>query len=308
MSTPASKSDSAWARFLAVLVVVFLLFGPYLANLMVDHSRQVFQWRTSDSLTLIGLMTGLALASVLIGAAIRRLGPAMLVRVADQALILGLGAGLLANLWFQTSRPVGYHIGQFGMEMRTLWVLLGGLIGCSLVRPDWNLARRCRQLCLVFSPPVVIVTVQLLRASTYPAAMDALPAPASVAHAPDPASSVRPVYWFVFDEWSYERTFEAGEVRADLPNLARLSKQSITFHDAHSPGPETELALARLLFETDRPVVSGRGRVGFERDGGFVASHDCRSVFDRFGEQGYHRFFVGFALPFGSWLKGHVDV
>ncbi len=194
--------------------------------------------------------------------------------------------------------------------MNVLWILLVLLVGYSFFRPNRRLVPRCRQLCMILSPVVVLVSVQLMLASTYPSVMSPLPpTTATSTVVRNQAQGDRsPVFLFIFDEWSYERTYPNGAVRDDMPHLARLTRQAITFHNARSCGDETQTSIPRLLFENDRPVVYDEGRVGFGRDGGIADSREFDSIFKRYSARGYRTFMVGFSLPYHQLLGRQVDV
>src|SRR6185503_6760223 len=72
---------------------------------------------------------------------------------------------------------------------------------------------------------------------------------------PIPASSGEgetgtPIYFFVFDEWSYDRMMRDGDVSPDLPNLRALKSQSLFFTGARAPASSTHQSLPRILFQS----------------------------------------------------------
>lgn len=295
--------------FWAALATAFLLAGPYLANLLVEHSRQVYMWRMRDNLVVAGLILMFAVMAVMVRKGLRQLRRPWLIRLYDHFFVLVFGAGLLANLWFQTKRPVGYHLSQDGMEIRSLWILLGVGIGWSLTRPGSPLVIRCRQLCTILSPAVVIVLFNLFLAARYPTRMDPLPdrgqSPADVAQVNRRGQGA--VYCFIFDEWSFDRTYSNGVVRSDMPNLASLSRQATTFHDARSCGGDTETSVPRLLYETDLPVVYTPGQVGFQRGTQTIPTTDLNSIFKHYRDANYDTVMIGMSLPFGQIVGNQVD-
>lgn len=294
-------------RFVANLVVVFLLFGPYLANLLSHGTRYLSMWRTSDTILVLFCMLSLAFACVAVDGLVRRLGPPWLIRLVGHLFVLAFGAGLLTNLWFHNQRVHGYHISQYGMEMRTLWLALVAVVAFSLARPQSRLVARCRQVCLVLSPAVVILVFQMFVGRTYLPAMDPLPSPAAEADAPA-AGRTPPVYVFLFDAWSYDRTYdESGKLRSIFPNLARLSERAVVLHDAHSPGADTNASIPRILYSTPLAARWNSGRCAFERDGELVPSTQFESIFARARAGGAQTFMVGYCMPFRELLGDQVD-
>jgi len=290
--------------------VVFLLFGPHLAMLLRAQTRELYLWQTRDALFVLGTMFLLALVCVAVGELVRRLNRRLLTRLFNHVFVVALGAGLLANLASYSGWPGGYRIYQYGMPMQTAWLLLAGVVGYSLTRPGSKLVLRARQFCLIISPAVPIFAVQLFAQDTYSAGMDPIPAGSSIdaLAVSDSADAAGPVYLFVFDQWSYTRTFTDGAVRPEFANLAELAGRSIVFHNAESPGNMTHLSMPRMLLRTDLPVVVGDGRIGFERDGRFVPGWEFESIFSATAGRRYRSMMIGTAFPYGMLLGDQVDI
>ncbi len=64
------------------------------------------------------------------------------------------------------------------------------------------------------------------------------------------------VFILFFDEWSYERTYPEGELRGDLPNLAKFSNEADTYSRHFSAGPTTLPSLSRFLLQRDASFLS----------------------------------------------------
>lgn len=297
------------AQWLVATLVIVLLMGPYVANLTKDLTQYLGGWQKADLVWLAAAVALAAMACVALRQMLMRAARRVLVRLFDHVFVVALGAGLLTNLWFYNARAKGYHIGQFGVEMQTFWLALVGLAAYSFARPQTRLVRCCRQLCLIASPSLLLVGWRLIAMDTYAFRQDPLPPPAvePAAFTGDSAAG-SPVYLFVFDEWSYPRTYSDGRLRPGFPTLTRLSSRATVFHDAHSPAGHTPASMPRLLFQTSRPEMVDRGRVGFLRDGEFVPAHACESIFSAGTARGYRTFMSGILLPYGAWLGDQVDV
>lgn len=334
-------------ELLAGLVVTFLLFGPYLSQFLragphIEHmikSRNAlwFVWQPHDVFALWGCMLCLAGSAVAAREILRRCQRAWLVRCFDHVFVVMLGAAILTNLWFHTQRPHGYHIGQFGMEMQTAWLLLVAVAGYSLASPGSPLVRWCTRLCQIVSPAILIVTWQLLQLPTLAQRMDSLAPPEHPSEhctpqclngsrarltrsdassgqvewtsATDPLEAADgPVYLFIFDEWSYRRTYEAGRCRDTLANIAEISQHSTTFHDAHSVSKRTLYSIPGMLRGTTDLAEIQDFRPGFVRDGVFVPCTEYPSVFTRAGCADYRKIMLqwGFAVSF--WVDDELDV
>jgi len=305
----ANKMKSLGRRYLAAQTAVFLWLVPQLTMFLNDDNRYYYNWEFRDALSLFGCLVLPAIACVLAGELLRLTRSSLLNRAFNHLFVIALGAGLLNNLAYHFTRPVGYSISQFGMEIQTGWLILLAMVGYSFARPELKLVLRCRQLCQLTSPVMLIVAYQLFTAGNYPVSRDPIPiACERIAVDMNKTGQPSPIYLFIFDEWSYERTYPNGQLRPTFSNLAELSQQAIVFHDAHSPGKTTKVSLPRILFQTDLPVYVDNGRVGFEKDGQFLASRECESIFSLVDKDRYHSMIVGFYLPYTLWLGDQVDI
>lgn len=302
-------------------VVVFLLFGPYLSQFLrvggcLDGYKKGrnalwFLWQPHDIYILLGGMLAIVAAAVVCREILRQTkwqGP---LRLFDHAFVLALGAGILANVWFHAQRPSGYRIGQYGMETQTAWVLLFGLTGYSLASPGSRLVCWCVCACRIISPAILIVVYQLLCLPTLTQRMDPLqPSRSPQEAAVLPVAQAAPdssVYLFIFDEWSYRRTYAAGQVRTHLRNLAELSRQAITFENAHSPGPKTVASIPAVLRGTaDLPEIHGM-TPGFLNNGTFVHCSKYPSIFARAGCTGYRKIMIQWGFAISHWIADELD-
>ncbi|MGQ9650545.1 MAG: sulfatase-like hydrolase/transferase [Phycisphaerae bacterium] len=296
-------------RFIASLVAVFLLFGPYLSNSLRDLTRYLRMWQRRDMVLLLVIIVALAALATLADELLRRLARPTLTRLYHHLFVLVVGAGILANVAFYGEKSQGWRIGRTGMEMQTLWLILVAAVAYSFARPASKLVSWCGRACLIVSPAVPIVAFQLLAAPTYPSAADPLVSTSVVPAAGTDIEVDRPpVYLFVFDEWSYERTFTDGKPETAFPNLAELAMRSVVFHDAHSPGEDTANSMPALLFQTDLRPVMKNGQIGFERDGCMIRTSELECLFSVVAERGYRRIMIGAFLPYRAWLGDQVDI
>ncbi len=300
-------------RFVAATTALFLLFGPYLALLLNANTRYDMFWRRSDGVVLIGSLLLVAAALVAVHAMACWMRLPVVGRLIEHGFVVVVLAGVLSVARSHLPHPGGWMLRPTGMVSSSMWMLIFALTGYSLARPQFGLVKRCRQACQVVSPIVVIVTLQLLLPATYSSEPDPLPQTASGRSVEYDATGMRasPVYVFVLDCWSYERTYDdRGAVRASMPNLALLSGQAISFTDAHSCGKDTMHSIPRLLHQLSNEYMPSRrgGVVGFERSGEFIPCEGKDTIYSAVSGGGYTNVFVGFGIPFKPWLGDSVDV
>lgn len=303
------RLKSLVVNYTSALVVVFLLFGPRLSMLPREETRRLLLWHWSDTIGLFLELTVIAAIFTLIGVLVRVSKRPLLIRIYGHLFVVALGAGLLTNLSYHTIRPHGYRIGQFGTEIRTAWLLIAAVVGYSFGRPNSRLVPYCRNLCLIISPAILLVAAEVLRYPSYPSRLEPLPAATHVSNSEHQDSSdARPIYMFIFDGWSYERTFVDGRVHDDFPHLSALVDRSVTFHEAYSPWDLTKISIPKTLYQTDLPVVWKDVKVGFERsDGTYADSTELTSIFSRVDPK-YRSFVVGYNLPWRTLLGDQIDV
>lgn len=294
-------------RYLAAQVAVCLWFGPYLAVFLRDDSRYFYLWQRRDALCLLAAMMLIAVAAVAVREGLALIRRPILTRLCDHLFVVVLGGALLTNLAYHFTRSHGYSIGQFGMETRTGWLIVVAVAAHAFGRPSSKLVLRCRQLCQIVSPAMVILAVQLLRPAYYAPTYDPLPvAPVAGASRSTLDGTAAPIHLFIFDEWSYQRTFEAGRPFGGMTHLGELASEAVVFHDAHAPGTRTKESLPRTLYQNDLPIVVDRGRLGFTQDGGFVPAETRPSLFSTMEDRSYETVMIGFLLPYRMWLGDGV--
>jgi hypothetical protein len=307
---PVSGRSGIAYRLAAVLVTVFVLFSPYLANLHRDYTRYCYLWRASDTLYLTISLVLVAAILVLIGECVYWTRRPLLIRLFDHLLLTAMGVGLLGNLIFMISKVSNTAWRQGGIQVQTAWIVLALVVGFSFGRPHSKLVHRYRQTCLILLPCAPLTLLMLFFGSKYPNNLESL-APPPISCSIAPAKAEREpggIYVVLFDEWSYERTFEKGSVSSRFPHLAALAGQSTLYHQAYSPAGSTEHSIPGVFFQTNDPVVVDYGRFGFERNGHFVPSREYQSIFSRLAPRGYTSVVMGTSMPHRMLLGDQVDV
>ena len=297
------------SRYATAQVAVFLFFVPYLANLHQEWTRYAYFWRTADTFSLAALIVVLGVACWGVGEAAIRTRAQAVQAVARACWILIVFAGLGGVLNFAASKLWGAQLPPTGAVMAIVGGLAVAVVLADNLRPTWRLLHAWRRLSQVALPIFPVTIVSLLLRSTFPVPIEPWPEarpPAATGSQPMPAPM--PVYLFIFDEWSYVRSFEANRPRGEFPNLRALAEESIVCHDAHAPGPRTDMSIPRILLaSTARPEVHD-GVAGLSAPGGFVPAAEAATIFEPLGRQGWRTVMLGFSLPYRFWLTDSVEV
>ncbi len=284
-------------RFVAATFVSFLHFAPEITSYQNVRNRFFRQWDRLDSisLTLDVLVVGLLLTA-LVQLLDRPRWPR--VRGAIRAVfVLALASGVVANIEI-LHRP---HFLSFEL----LWLLMAGAVGYSLGRPQSRLVRVSYRLSLLFAAMIPIVLVQMFLWSTWAE-------PRRPLRVSFPTGPARPVFVFVFDEWSFVRATSDGEFLTSLPHLRELAQHSMFFRNAHSPGDDTYRSLPLLLYG-DHPleqlpgVFNKVGKHGREYITSSQEGAGIESIFQIARSARYNTALVGFYLPYEIMFRDSVD-
>ena len=291
-----SASRRLLSRFVVATFVVFLHLSSEISSFQKVRNRFFRQWDTQDA---IALTLDILLLGLLVTAAVQLLDRPRWPRVgrALRALfVLGLITGVVDNI-----EPL--HRPHF-LFFEVMWMMIGALVGYVFARPG-RLVPLAYRGALLFSPLVLIVIGQMFTWSTWSSAAT----PLRISHPTGPA---RPVFVFVFDEWSFARSAPGGEFPAEYPNLRALAGQSLTFRAARSPGDDTYRALPLLIFGerplTELPrVFAKEGKEGREYVTGPHPARPVEGIFETARAAGYNTAMIGFYLPYPRMFPDSVD-
>jgi hypothetical protein len=306
-------------RWLPSLVTVFLYYTPFLAALGVERNRYFLFWGRRDTLAVflsIALLSGVA---ALLGLAIDRSGNRLLAKLRDLVFLTFLGLGAIANLLplLHIEALLDFarsHRGVAGilLDLGSGLLAVGWVIGVWLRREQ--MIRFARAATLILSPLVILLLGPALiwRSWDYPRD----PIPASSGEGEDGT----PIYFFVFDVWSYDRMMQDGDIAPDLPNLRALKSQTLFFTAARSPAASTHVSLPRILFQSrddeSLPYVfidrkepkEPRGPAPEHITDDQAPSGRPESLMALARRHRYTTYLVGFYLPYPHIIGNEADV
>ena len=301
MSATAESSGRRMVRTsILALFVVFLHFMGQIGSLARVRNRYFRLWKASDAIPIVVDMLLLTFIVWGLNTLIDRHGGAWAKRLRNSLFVLAIGSGGMSYL-------VAWRI-NFPRNHPSLnviaWLIVFGVVVLSFVKPKLNLSRLAARICYLFSPLIVIVVVPMFFWKSWTSPLEPLmPAKAGVEKA-------NPVYFFVFDEWSYLRSTQNGEFAPQYPNLRRLAGESISFRDAHSPATYTAKSLPILVFQNNDfdklPFAyvkhNNKESINGPRNGG-----DIESILGLAGKHDYNSAVIGFYLPYRRILGDQVD-
>ena len=261
---------------------------------MSEEERYSDWWNWSYPAKILAGMLLLAAAIMAADGLVRRFGSPWMKRAFDHVFLLALVSGMLAafSAFAEDHAPL----------VNVLWAMaLIAIIGSFLWRRS-RLVQGGATLCLIFSPLMPVLFVQMLTWPCWSESPGPLPA-----IAPSQRTGT-PVFLFVFDEWSWLRSTRDGQFLPMFANVRALCERSVVFRQAVSPHRDTMQSLPRFIFQTGQTFVVGRGQTAFEDGEGQTPSRELPSLFPSARRHGYRSWLLGWCHPYGHILGDQVDV
>lgn len=289
----ASAPSPVWIS-LGLGVLLHLRQVAYLAEL---DNRYKSHWQRQDALAL-GI--DIALTALAIWALLALLGRAR------RAALRHLRAPL--QVWLAAAA---------GLSLLSLLDLPDGVLAAGSAAPallaaaSWFAApERVQRVFARAGPILASVAVATFLQLAWWAPWGSEPESLAVRGAPRPGAVPASVYVFVFDEWSFDRSTEAGALRPLLPELRAVASQSFVFQRAAAPDWDTARSLPHLLFARDGSwsfLADERG-TWWKSAAGVVPSRESDSLFTPFARAGYRTALIGFYLPYRRIVNDDVQV
>jgi len=180
----------------------------------------------------------------------------------------------------------------------------GVLIGIySYFKPHRIIVKILTYVAYIFSPVFIIICVNVFFFRAW--GTTPLPIP-NLNHVSSKQSDI-PVFFFIFDEWSFSRTTHNGQPIPRLKHLNVFNKTSIFFKNAYSPSFKTSLSLPRIIFQTNNDLVMDpRGLLWIQNDN-MIPAESVSNIFHFFKNQGYYTGLLGFNMPYNKFVGGRLD-
>ena len=306
---------AALPRFLPALVTVFFFYSPQLAALGSVRNRYFLFWSGVDTLAVCTAILLLSLFAVTLGILIDRSSSPALKALRDSLFLLFFGIGILVNaLPLLHVQPV-VEILKRNRQSATLVLYLASavfsviwVVSIATWRPA--LVRVARATCIILSPLVAIVLVPAFFWPSWSIRPNRIPVAVA-----DRAGT--PVYFLVFDEWSFTRSTTGDDFLAEFPHLRQLRSQSFFFTHALSPAATTYKSLPEMMFQTSdyeslpqvfirEPGEQGKPPAQFITPAASPGKAPP-SLFTLAREQDYATCLIGFYLPYPRMLGGDLS-
>ncbi len=299
------------SRFWLATSVSFYLFIPYLSRYTDEFNRFVFHWNRGDLFSLLFCTVLLGTLFFLCFMILHVRGKKFSKKVFSLSFIAVFGIVLIVN----GVQTIKYNLPVFPDYPRVycytklysgqfLWSLLGIFLICSCFKHNNKITTLCVTLCFIASPIIPIFTFNALQ---YPSLVSNTGSLSALLESKNSnKESTKNVYIFIFDEWSYQRSFKKRKLTAELVNLKRFQDKAFVFHKAFSPAPNTFSSMPSFLFQNNMRFTAKGGKMGF-RSRGYHPINQAESIFHHARELGFCTCIIGSYVPYGGLLSDGVD-
>ena len=290
-------------RFSIALFLVTLLFARQIADVARISNRYMRQWEIADGLGIIADCILLTVLLVGFSLVVDRFAARAGRRLYPGGLVILMTSGALSVL-VHVPRVRGAHPRLYA----SAWLLGAVVAAYAIGNPETRLVGLCKRACLIMAPLPLVLFSQLMLSDSWGVAPEPL-RPTGIAARP----GATPMFFFVFDEWSYQRSVGGGEFRPFFVHLRDFLRQAIVFHHALSPGGETLVSLPMLIYGSrDQGAIPGalvdrRSVNPVYEASGRRHSRTPQSLFEIAKSERYGTVLLGFFLPYQRMLGSQVD-
>lgn len=305
------------SRYWLALTVSFLIFSPYLSRYADEFNRFIFHWDKRD-LTALGL--SIAIVGTLLfvifkfcyvngSKRLRNFFNFLFVSIIILSGVSGITQFITfyfksKNITLNPETPVLhiFAVIHHGHVLSILWLIL---IICIAVK-KWQqiLKKYCITLCFIVSPVVPLFMLNAFNYADWQSGSGDLNL--FINKQNKNARKMPDIYIFIFDEWSYERSFKNKKLAGSFTNLQNFKEQALVFHAAYSPAPNTFNSMPAFLFQTHLKFIIEQGDLGFVENE-YIPARKFGNIFDYPRNLGYATCITGSYIPYGSLLENVVD-
>ena len=302
-------------RFWLAVSLSFIVFTPYISRYASTFNRYIFHWNKYDTAVLILCVLSTAIVFYIIFLALYIKGSNHAKKTCDFLFIsltslTGIScltqtiAHYLKKLHLTLGPPTPaikiFFIVHFPHLLSILWI-------CFIIlvwrKNCFHLKKLFIRLCFIVSPVIPIFFFNTINYHAWLTQTGNLKHTISSTirsrHLPD-------IFIFIFDEWSYQRSFKGKKIIPELGNMKTFKENSTVFHNAFSPAPNTFTSIPAMLFQTNNHFRVKDGIPGFTGKE-FKPASSYKSIFQHPNSLGYHTCITGSYIPYASLLENKVD-
>ena len=234
-------------KLLVADFVILLNFSGQIRLIMSDSNRYFMHWGHIDDLILITVIFCIALIVVALNLFIQVLELNKIKKIFNHLFLVFLASGIFVVLKI----PKGGH-------SELAWMGVLGVVGYSYACKSSRLIKIAKSACLFLSPLLAILFFQIVIQKNWSGGQESQP------EYPQSKKEANPVFFFVFDEWSFTRSFNEDGLLPLFKNLSKLSAQSFVFDNCYSSDSTTEKSVPAIIYQTDYEYQIDEGKAFFQ--------------------------------------------
>jgi hypothetical protein len=291
-------------RFWLAISVSFYLFTPYLSRYINEENRYSFHWTREDLFSLLFCIVLLGTLFFLCFVLLYLKGNKFTRRAFEFSYIAIFGIALIGNV-SHLVKSIAYHPPTYIVKLGFFtWFLMGGFMIWAVLKNSKKIKIFCITFCFISSPIIPIFTFNALGYKSFISDIGSIPI-ASETKNQNPRDKMN-VYIFIFDEWSYQRSFNNKELIPEFENLKHFADQAMVFHNSTSPWHNTFTSIPSFLFQTRLRFNLKENQIGFQGKE-FHPLNKIKNIFHHPRELGFYTAMIGAAMPYGDLLEDSVD-
>jgi len=294
-------------RFWLAISVSFYLFVPYLTRYTDEVNRFSFHWTQRDLMALLFCIVLVGALFFLSFILLYDHGGKTIKKLFEFSFIAAIAVALMANS-AQLVKLLLKNTPSYSTVLERVGFLAWFFLGIASIWVVFFHTQRskmlCMTLCFIVSPIIPIFTFNALLYKTFIANRGSLPIQSATERQNLDGKSN--VYIFIFDEWSYQRSFCNKELIKDFKNLKQFADKALVFHNVSSPRPHTFTSMPAFLFQTTLSFTVQGDTIGFKGKR-YHPLHEAENIFQHARELNFYTSMVGGDLPYGEMLENSVD-
>jgi len=296
MPTYLDEAPSGWVRPFAVSISWATLMLLSAISIWTDNTNRFFYfWQRSDGVAVIGAILLLGTCGFLLYRAAQALQNRTLMRCGAVAFILTLVDAVLAYVLADIKV-------QHDVRDALIWAGCSAVALIATLATQWRLVRGAVNACLFMLPLTGILCLQMLSWPSWDTRTGQLERRSTAGIAPK-----RPVFLFIFDEWSQQRSEQSGQYLPFFRHLRQLASQATVYTRALSDGMDTDVSLPRILYSQIGDLLADGNHLLWRLGEINRPATDVSNIFQLGRRHGYSTAMLGYYLPYRALLGDEVD-
>lgn len=291
--------------------VSFLLSIQYVQRYTDEKNRMLFFWARWDGLAIVFSAFLIGLFFFLIYLISARLKRRCAAKIVQSAFITLLGIAIIKDAEHWLFKLNNYSPGVKLILQSAVYLSYTALFYALCVH-FFTQTRKVKNsfvtLCLILSPIIPIFLINSFGYKTWTTNKGNLPV---FSNPKIENTDRRNTFIFIFDEWSYAKSYKGRELIPIFKNLRQFQETAVSFHKAYSPSGATLECLPNIIFQSSYYYGIKNNRLFFKDKGtkNKIPLEGMENIFTRPHQEKRFTACAGFYHPYAdaAFLGKEVD-